>query len=362
MAATLEREAVLNALRVVNDPDLRRDIVSLGFVKELAVDSGRVAFTIELTTPACPVKDQMREQAAAAVRALPGVSDVTVTMTAKVRSVSAPETGRTPLPGVKNIIAVGAGKGGVGKTTVSVNLALALARCGSRVGILDGDIYGPNVPIMLGLSATQLTTDGKQIMPAEKHGIQVVSMGFLTSDDAPVIWRGPMLHGAIQQFFREVAWRDLDYLIVDMPPGTGDVALSLSQTVPVVGSIVVTTPQQVSLADSRRAVRMYQKLNIPTIGVVENMSYYRCVNCHHETDLFGHGGGEGLAADMNVPFLGRLPIYQPIREGSDTGVPLVVAEPASDASRAFLTVAERTAAQVSIAAHAAAEKNKGKIP
>ena len=184
-------------------------------------------------------------------------------MTANVRSVSAPETGRPPLPGVKNVIAVGAGKGGVGKTTVAVNLALALARCGSRVGILDGDIYGPNVPIMLGLSATQLTTDGKQIVPAEKHGMQVVSMGFLTDDDAPVIWRGPMLHGAIQQFFRDVAWRDLDYLIVDMPPGTGDVALSLSQTVPVVGSIVVTTPQKVSLADSRRAVRMYQKLNIP---------------------------------------------------------------------------------------------------
>ena len=183
-------------------------------------------------------------------------------MTAKVRSASAPETGRPPLPGVKNVIAVGAGKGGVGKTTVAVNLAVALAKCGSRVGLLDGDIYGPNIPQMLGIS-TQLTTDGKQIVPAEKYGVQVVSIGFLTQDDAPIIWRGPMLHGAIQQFFREVAWRDLDYLIVDMPPGTGDVALSMSQTVPVVGSIVVTTPQQVSLSDSRRAVRMYQKLNIP---------------------------------------------------------------------------------------------------
>jgi ATP-binding protein involved in chromosome partitioning len=244
MASSPDRDAVLNALRVVVDPDLRRDIVSLGFVKDLAIDGARVSFTIELTTPACPVKDQMREQAAAAVRGLPGVADVTVNMTAKVRSVSAPETGRTPLPGVKNVIAVGAGKGGVGKTTVAVNLALALARCGSRVGILDGDIYGPNVPIMLGLN-TQLTTDGQRIVPAEKHGVQVVSMGFLTSDDAPVIWRGPMLHGAIQQFFRDVAWTDLDYLIVDMPPGTGDVALSLSQTVPVAGAIVVTTPQQV---------------------------------------------------------------------------------------------------------------------
>lgn len=361
MAIAPDRETVLNALRSVVDPDLRRDIVTLGFVKDLAITSGRVAFTIELTTPACPVKDQMRDQAAAAVRALPGVADVDVRMTANVRSVSAPATGRTPLPGVKNVIAVGAGKGGVGKTTVAVNLAVALSRCGSRVGILDGDIYGPNVPIMLGMQ-TQLTTDGQRIVPAEKFGLQVVSIGFLTSDDAPVIWRGPMLHGTIQQFFREVAWKDLDYLIVDMPPGTGDVALSLSQTVPVVGSIVVTTPQRVSLADSRRAVRMYQKLNIPAIGIVENMSYFACPNCHYETDIFGHGGGEALASALSVPFLGRLPIYQPIREGSDNGIPLVVAEPASAAARAFMTVAERTAAQVSIAAHEAAEANKGKIP
>jgi len=362
MAATPDRDAVLNALRVVIDPDLRRDIVSLGFIKDLSLTDGNVSFAIELTTPACPVKDQLRDQATAAVRAVAGVRTVEVRMTANVRSVSAPETGRPPLPGVKNVIAVGAGKGGVGKTTVAVNLALALARCGSRVGILDGDIYGPNVPIMLGLTNTQLTTDGKQIVPAEKHGVQVVSMGFLTSDDAPVIWRGPMLHGAIQQFFREVAWKDLDYLIVDMPPGTGDVALSLSQTVTVVGSIVVTTPQKVSLADSLRAIKMYQKLNIPAIGIVENMSYYACPNCHHEADIFGHGGGERLATQLDVPFLGRLPIYQPIREGSDTGVPIVVSEPGSVAGRAFMTVAERAAAQVSIAAHKTAEANKGKIP
>ena len=361
MSASPDRESVLSALKAVVDPDLRRDIVSLGFVKNLALDQGRVSFTIELTTPACPVKEQMREQATAAVRALPGVVDVAVQMTAAVRSVSAPETGRTPLPGVKNVVAVGAGKGGVGKTTVAVNLALALAHCGSRVGILDGDIYGPNVPMMLGLN-TQLTTDGKQIVPAEKYGLQVVSMGFLTQEDAAVIWRGPMLHGAIQQFFRDVAWRDLDYLIVDMPPGTGDVALSLSQTVPVAGAILVTTPQQVSLADTRRAVRMYQKLNIQPIGVVENMSYFACTNCHHESDIFGHGGGEALASTMQVPFLGRLPIYQPIREGSDSGVPLIVSEPGSPAGRAFLTVAERAAAQLSIAAHKVAEANKGKIP
>ena len=359
--ATLDREAVLTALRVVMDPDLHKDIVSLGFIKDLQIDGGGVAFAIELTTPACPVKEQMREQATAAVKALAGVTSVNVRMTANVQSASMPETGRQPLPGVKNVIAVGAGKGGVGKTTVSVNLALALAKFGSRVGILDGDIYGPNVPIMMGLH-TQLATDGKQIVPAEAYGVQVVSIGFLTSDDAPIIWRGPMLHGAIQQFFKEVAWKDLDYLIVDMPPGTGDVALSLSQTVPVVGAVVVTTPQQVSLADSRRAVRMYQKLNIPTLGMVENMSYYACPNCHHEADIFGHGGGEQLAQTMEVPFLGRLPIYQPIREGGDTGVPIVFAEPESVAGRAFMSLAERVAAQVSIAAHKAAVANRGKIP
>src|SRR5688572_13531514 len=361
MAPQPDRDAVLNALRAVVDPDIRRDIVTLGFVKDLSIDSGRVAFTIELTTPACPVKEQLREQATNAVRSVSGVNQVDVQLTANVRSALAPETGRPPLPGVKNVIAVGAGKGGVGKTTVAVNLALSLAKCGSRVGVLDGDIYGPNIPLMLGLN-TQLTTDGKQIVPAEKYGLQVVSIGFLTRDDAPIIWRGPMLHSAIQQFFREVAWKDLDYLIVDMPPGTGDVALSMSQTVPVVGSIVVTTPQQVSLSDSRRAVRMYQKLNIPPIGIVENMSYYQCTNCHHEADIFGHGGGEALAAELNVPFLGRLPVYQPIREGSDAGIPLVVAEPSSVAAKAFLTLAERAAAQVSIAAHRTAEANRGKIP
>jgi ATP-binding protein involved in chromosome partitioning len=361
MAASIEKDAVLGALRVVMDPDLRRDIVSLGFVRNVAIDAGAVSLTIELTTPACPVKDQLRDQAAAAIRALPGVTSVDVRMTANVRSVSAPEMGRPPLPGVKNVIAVGAGKGGVGKTTVAVNLALALAKSGARVGILDGDIYGPNVPLMLGVQA-QLTTDGERIVPAEKYDLQILSIGFMTGDDAPVIWRGPMLHGAIQQFFRDVAWKDLDYLVVDMPPGTGDVALSLSQTVPVAGAILVTTPQQVSLADTRRAIRMYEKLNISPIGLVENMSYYSCPNCHYESDVFGYGGGEDLAKATGVPFLGRLPVYQPISRGSDAGVPIVVSEPGSVAGRAFFTVAERAAAQVAIAAHKAAEANKGKIP
>jgi ATP-binding protein involved in chromosome partitioning len=218
------------------------------------------------------------------------------------------------------------------------------------VGLIDADIYGPNVPIMLGVK-TQLTTDGEKIVPAEKFGLQLISMGFLTSDDAPIIWRGPMLHGALQQFFREVRWRDLDYMVVDLPPGTGDVALSLSQTIPVAGSVVVTTPQLVSLADSRRAVAMYKKLNIPPLGVIENMSHFVCPECQHEADIFGHGGGEKMADELGIPFLGRIPIYQPIREGSDAGVPLMISEPDSPASRAFMAAAERMAAQISLASY-----------
>ncbi len=349
MTQTVEPARVLEALRVVNDPDLGRDIVSLDFIKNLQVEGGRVSFAIELTTPACPVKDQMHDQAVAAVRALAGVTEVDVEMTANVRAVASPDEGRAPIPGVKNVIAVGAGKGGVGKSTVAVNLALALSRYGGRVGLMDADVYGPNIPIMLGIK-TQLETDGKKIVPAEKYGIPVVSMGFLTQDETPIIWRGPMLHGVVQQFFREVRWEELDYLIVDMPPGTGDVALSLSQTVPVSGAVVVTTPQTVSVADSRRAVAMYKKLNVPTLGLVENMSHFVCPTCQEESDLFGKGGGEAAASEMAVPFLGRIPIYQPIREGGDNGRPIVVAEPDSPASQAFLQLAERAAAQVSIAA------------
>jgi ATP-binding protein involved in chromosome partitioning len=346
----VDQASVLEALKVVRDPDLNRDIVSLGFIKDLKIDGGRIAFTIELTTPACPVKDQMRDQARAAIMRLSGVTAVDVQMSARVREAVDPAAGRAAVPGVKNIIAVGAGKGGVGKTTVAVNLALALSQCGSKVGIIDGDIYGPNVPMMLGLK-TELTTDGQKIVPAEKFGLQVISMAFLTGDDAPIIWRGPMLHGALQQFFREVRWGNLDYLIIDLPPGTGDVVLSLSQTVAVAGSIVVTTPQQVSLADSRRALAMYRKLNIPTLGIVENMSYFVCPNCSHESDIFGRAGGERMASEAGIPFLGRVPIYQPIREGSDKGVPLLVGDPDSPAAQAFIQVAERAAAQVSIASY-----------
>jgi ATP-binding protein involved in chromosome partitioning len=351
MSSSLTEAAVLDALKAVRDPDLNRDIVSLKFVKNLRIDRDRVSFTIELTTPACPVKDQMREQARAIVARIPGVTAVDVEMTAQVRSTISADAGKAPVEGVKNIIAVGAGKGGVGKTTIAVNLAIALSQSGGRVAMIDGDVYGPNVPIMLGIR-TQLTTDGKKIIPAEQYGIQLVSMGFLTGDDAPVIWRGPMLHGAIQQFFREVRWDSIDYLIVDMPPGTGDVALSLSQSVPVSGAVVVTTPQTVSLADTRRAARMYQKLNVPILGLIENMSHFVCPECRHESDIFGKGGGETLASELSIPFLGRIPIYEPIRIGGDTGVPLTIGEPDAPAARAFRSTAERLAAQISIASYA----------
>ena len=358
MTAITER-AVLDALRTIHDPDLHKDIVTLGFIKDLAIEGGTVAFTIELTTPACPVKDRMREQAHAAVSGLAGVSDVRVKMTASVRT-ARPGDARAPIPGVKNVVAVGAGKGGVGKTTVAVNLAIALSRTGSRVGMIDGDVYGPNVPIMLGVRKAQLMADEQQkIIPLERHGIQVVSMGFLAGDDSAVIWRGPMLHGVIRQFFQEVRWGQLDYLVIDMPPGTGDVALSLSQMVPVAGAIVVTTPQQVALADSRRAVRMYEKLNIPVLGMIENMSYFVCPNCRHESDIFGRGGGEETAAEMAIPFLGRIPIYEPIRIGSDIGEPIVISEPDSPAAQAFVHVAEQTAAQVSIASYTPAAVTPG---
>jgi len=348
-------------LSEIVDPDLGANLIALGAVKELEISGGHVAAVIELGTHTSPLKEHVAARARAALSALPGVEAVDISVTVRVRSATAPERGGPPLPGVKNVIAVGAGKGGVGKTTVSVNLALALTTAGARVGLLDGDIYGPNVPLMLGLQS-QLSTDGKLIRPAEKFGLQVVSLAFMTDADQAVIWRGPLVHGAIQQFVRDVGWRDLDYLIIDMPPGTGDVALSLSQTVPVAGAVGVTTPQQVSLADSRRAVRMYEKLNIPTLGIVENLSFYSCPNCHHESELFGFGGGEQIAASMNIAFLGRLPVYSAISRGSDRGIPIVIAEPDSAASRGFAMIAQRVSTQVAVNAHRSAIANKGKIP
>jgi ATP-binding protein involved in chromosome partitioning len=338
----ISEAAVLDALKGVRDATVERDIVSAKFVKDLKIEGGRVSFTVEQAIHGASSRQQVGEQAGAAVKRLPGVSSVEVTMTARVRPAVISDLSKQPVRGVRNIVAVGAGKGGVGKTTVSVNLAIALSQSGARVAMVDGDVYGPNVPMMLGVQA-QLQTDGQRIVPADQYGIQLVSMAFLTQDDVPVIWRGPMLHGVVQQFFREVAWDDVDYLIVDLPPGTGDVALSLSQSVPVAGAVLVTTPQAVSLADTRRAVRMYEKLNVPPMGLIENMSHFICPSCKTESDIFGKGGGERLAADMKVPYFGGIPIYEPIRIGGDTGIPICVGEPKSPAAQAFRTAAHQLA-------------------
>lgn len=341
----IAESSILDALKTVQDPDLGKDIVSTKQVKDLTIEGGRVAFTVEQVVFNSPWRQQVGEQAGAAAKAVPGVTAVDITMTAKVRPAVISDLSKKPVPGVKNVIAVGAGKGGVGKTTVSVNLAVALSQAGGRVALIDGDIYGPNVPMMLGIK-TQLTTDGQRIVPADQYGIQLVSMAFLTQDDTPVIWRGPMLHGVVQQFFREVAWDNVDYLIVDLPPGTGDIALSLSQSVPVAGAVLVTTPQGVSLADTRRAIKMYEKLSIPAMGLIENMSHFICPTCRTESDIFGKGGGEKLAAEMNVPFLGAVPIYEPIRIGGDTGIPICVGEPKSPAAQAFRAAAHQLAVQL----------------
>jgi ATP-binding protein involved in chromosome partitioning len=338
---------VVDALRGVIDPSVTRDIVSARFVKDIRIDGGRVSFTIEQALFGAASRQAVGESAGAAVKRIPGVSAVEVTMAAKVRPAVLPDLSKQPVQGVKNTIAVGAGKGGVGKTTVSVNLAVALSQAGARVAMIDGDVYGPNVPIMLGIQ-TELGTDGQRIVPAVQYGIQLISMAFLTKDDTPVIWRGPMLHGVIQQFFREAVWDDVDYLIVDLPPGTGDIALSLSQSIPVAGAVVVTTPQTVSVADTRRAIRMYEKLNVAALGLVENMSHFVCPKCQTEHDIFGKGGGESLATEMNIPFLGRIPIYEPIRVGGDTGVPIVIGEPKSPAAQAFRAAAQQLATQIAV--------------
>jgi ATP-binding protein involved in chromosome partitioning len=345
---SVTKEQVLEALRSVQDPDLHKDIVSLGFVKGVAIDGGCVDFTIELTTPACPVKEEMKAEAEGRVAALPGVTAARATMTASVRTRGG--FGRQDVPGIRNIVAVGAGKGGVGKSTTSVNLAVALRQKGARVGLMDADVYGPNIPQMLGVKDGPEVTGDKKMIAPEAHGIKVMSMGMLVPPDQPIIWRGPMLHSAVQQFMREVVWGELDYLIVDLPPGTGDVSLTMSQSVPVAGALVVTTPQGVSVSDVRKAVGMFRQLNIPVLGVVENMSYFACPHCGERTEIFGHGGGQAMADDFKIPLLGEVPIDVRVRSGGDEGQPVVVAAPDSAAAQAFRDVAGRVAAQISIQA------------
>ncbi|MFO1077677.1 MAG: Mrp/NBP35 family ATP-binding protein [Planctomycetota bacterium] len=339
--------AVLDALRRVQDPDLHRDIVSLGFVKNLSICGGQVGFQIELTTPACPVKDLMKQQAETAVRRLDGVTGVAIEMTASVTA-SRPVLGdKGMIPGVKNVIAVSSGKGGVGKSTVAVNLACALRATGARVGILDADVYGPNVPLMLGLKGQPEVVD-KKIVPFERHGLQVMSMALLVAEDQPVIWRGPMLHSAVRQFLFEVAWRELDYLVVDLPPGTGDAQLSLSQQAHLMGAVIVTTPQDVSVLDVKKAIRMFQTVNVPILGVVENMAWFTPPGSTERYHLFGKGGGEKIQSEFGVPLLGQVPLETPVREGGDSGNPIVVADPAAASARALVEIATRVAQRVSI--------------
>ncbi|HUK90364.1 MAG TPA: iron-sulfur cluster carrier protein ApbC, partial [Blastocatellia bacterium] len=328
--------------------DLHRDIVTLGFVKDLTINGPNIKFRLVLTTPACPVKGQLEQAAKEAVLSLPGVESVDVVMEAEVPKGQGMADKQT-VPGVRNIIAVSSGKGGVGKSTVAVNLAAALARTGAKVGLLDTDVYGPNVPIMVGLNEEPMTR-GQKLIPLQAYGMKVMSLGFLNRGDKPVVWRGPMLHSAVRQFLYEVEWGELDYLIVDMPPGTGDAQLSLAQLVPVQGAVLVTTPQEVAMADVRKAFNMFEQVHIPVLGIVENMSYFICPNCSERHDIFGSGGGETLASKFGATLLGRIPISVSVRESGDIGIPIVVGAPDSQQAASFIDIAQNVAAQVSIAA------------
>jgi len=342
-----QEQAVLAALRTVKDPDLHKDIVSLNFIKDLRVERGCASFTIQLTTPACPVRQDMERWAREAVLKVNGITEVRISMTSTVTE-GARTPGKQAIEGVRNVIAVGSGKGGVGKSTVTVNLAVALAQTGARVGLMDADIYGPNVPLMMGISGRPFATNNR-IQPLANHGVQVMSMGFLTTDDTPLIWRGPMLHSVITQFVRQVEWGELDYLLVDLPPGTGDVQLTLTQTVALMGAVIVTTPQDVALQDARKAILMFRQVRVEILGIVENMSYFECPQCHERTDIFSRGGGASTADKYGVPFLGEIPLATSIRQAGDVGKPIVLSDPVSPAGQAFSRIAKHMAAQVSVA-------------
>lgn len=336
---------VLDALRHIQDPDLHKDIVSLGFVRNIRIDGSRVRLDINLTTPACPVKELFKTQARDALVALPGVDEAEINMTADVRKSSALD--KKAIEGVKHIVAIGSGKGGVGKSTVAVNLAVALAQSGAKVGLLDGDIYGPTIPIMMGTKGP-LETRGEVIIPQEAHGIALMSMGYMAPGDQPLIWRGPMAHQALQQALMGVDWGERDYLLVDLPPGTGDVHLTLVQSTPLTGGVIVTTPQDVGLTISRKTLRMFQQTRVPILGLVENMSYYVCPHCGERDDIFGHGGAEGTSRELEIPFLGEIPLEKRIREHSDQGTPVVISEPESGIAKTYREIAGRLAQQVSI--------------
>ena len=344
----VQERDVLAAMSTVMDPDLNQDIVRAGMVKDLQIDGGTVKLKIELTTPACPMKDKIKADAEAALKKIAGVSKTDITMTARVRGQAAGPSKDQLLPHVKNIVLVGAGKGGVGKSTVALNLACALARHGASVGLLDADFYGPSVPVMTGINKRPVSRDGKILEPLEAHGIKVMSIGFLIESDQALIWRGPMLQGALMQLVRDVNWGELDYLVVDLPPGTGDVPLTVAQQLKAAGAVLVTTPQDVALADVIRAKQMFDKLHVPILGIVENMSQFICPHCGKGTHIFDTGGGKKASDMMELTFLGEIPLELKIRQGGDHGLPVVVGHPDGSEGAAFMTLATKVAQRVSV--------------
>lgn len=359
----IERDAILKALSNVMDPDLRRDIVSLGMVKDVQIrDNGDVRVQIALTTPACPLKDTIRRNAEAALRGIEGIGQVLVEMTSQVRS-GRQQAKEVRLPGVRNIIAVGSGKGGVGKSTVAANIAVALGQTGAKVGLLDADLYGPSVPILLGLHGAvpkvEKRGDREVLVPVHKYDLEVMSIGFLLKDSDAVAWRGPMLHRALQQFLDDVEWGELDYLIVDLPPGTGDVQLSLAQLVPVSSAVVVTTPQDVAVADVKRALRMFELTRVPVLGVVENMATFVCPSCGAEHRVFGGRPIEERLRDLGIESLGSVPLQTEVAELGDSGLPVVVGLPESRSAQAFREIASKVAAGQSILSFEAATPRPG---
>ena len=342
----IKEEAVLKALSQIQDPDLHQDIVSLGFIKDLKISGGEVSFKIELTTPACPVKKFFKDKATELVMAIPGVEKVNVEMTARVRSSVNPSK-KEILPGVKNVIPVASAKGGVGKSTVSANLALSLARTGAKVGLMDADIYGPSIPLLMGIKEQpELEIREDKMVPFEKYGIKLISVGFFLPEDQAVIWRGPMLYKMITQFVESVEWGELDYLVIDLPPGTGDVQLTLCQQVPLTGAVIVSTPQKMAVKVTKKAIYMFKQLNCPLLGVIENMSYY--LNSDGEKDyIFGTEGAKAISQEFNIPQLGEIPIATNIRVQSDEGKPIVESQPDAPQSQVFASIAANLAAQVS---------------
>lgn len=343
---TIKIESILAALSKVNDPELDKDLVTLNMIKDISINGSEVKFTIVLTTPACPLKTKIENDARRAVMEVPGVEKVEIVMDSNVPS-DGKNRGNLSVQ-AKNVVAIASGKGGVGKSTVSVNIAVSLAQAGAKVGLLDADIYGPNIPTMMGVDKLPAFSQNR-INPAIAFGVKLMSIGFLVKPGQPLIWRGPMLHSAIRQFLSDVDWGDLDYLIIDLPPGTGDAQLSLAQSIPITGGIIVTTPQAVSIEDASRGLYMFKQLDIPILGVVENMSYLELPN-GEVMEIFGNGGGEKLAEEANATFLGKIPLSPDVRSGGDIGQPIVISQPESKAAQALKNLSELIAAKLSVAA------------